>query len=131
MPIYSYLCDCGHYQEDISSVSNMKDFVVCNECGQIAKKIIAPSKHYTGNQDAAWVRNCLGIFNKGDSDPTVKKAFDTPTKANIQAALKKKGYDIHEKGNKPNHRATSEEYINESHPRFMRRWMEMNRVEVR
>lgn len=129
-PVYDYCCDQGHYQEVICHVSEMQPFTKCTVCGKPAKRTFTPSGHYTGNQDAGWARASLGIFDKDDKDPVVRRAFDTPTKGNVMAALRHKGYDIHE-GSRPGRRATSDDYINESHPRFMRHWMEKNRIEVR
>lgn len=130
MPLYEYLCPNHHYQEIICSIKDMPTSVPCNQCDEIAHRTFTPSGCYTGNQDGEWIRDALTMFNRKDADPVVARAVKEPTRENVVAAMRHKGYEVAEKECRPAHRETPDEYRQESHHRFMRHWMNKNRIEV-
>lgn len=128
-PIYGFECEDNHCNEIICKVSDYKPTIPCPQCGKLAKRTFTPSGCFTGNQDARWIRGCLGMFNRHDSDPVVRKAFESPTRSNVMAAMKKQGISIYE-GGKPGKSQTTMEYWNTNHDRIMRNIMKRETIEV-
>jgi len=131
MPIYEYECQrCGNMQEEITSVTEMRQYIECQKCKGISKKIMTASRQYTGNQDAPWARGFLGIFNKHDAHPVVRQAFKNPTKSNVMAAMRHKGYSVHD-DERPGKVQTPMDYWKERHDPLMRNIMKRDAIEVR
>lgn len=81
MPIYDYECgSCEAITERYAKIND--DIQSCEQCGSDAYRIISVSGHYTGNEDAAWLKSVVEVVDKDPSKTHCQDFIKNPTRSN-------------------------------------------------
>lgn len=60
MPLFRYVCDCGHVTEDICSFANKQKTMECEECGGLAEESFN-RRPVTGNVETIRFSRAMGV----------------------------------------------------------------------
>lgn len=60
MPMFQYLCKCGHTTEDICPYSEKQKDMTCEECGAVAEESFS-RRPVTGNVETTRVSLAMGV----------------------------------------------------------------------
>ena len=91
MPLYDYQCEkCGAVQERLEKPERKR--VKCPVCGKLSmKRIITLVSVNCSNDDSPWVRTCLNVVSKTDTDPATVEFRKNPTRTNLKKWMAAKG----------------------------------------
>ena len=118
---------CGQISEKITDGN--AEFVVCDHCGNVAKKIISTWRGSFQAEYPTWLNDTLQVVDRESTKPHVKQFLADPSRKNYKAWMKGEGIrhlETGEKRHKPDYEAEHKrrtEYV-------MKKHMERKRIEL-